>query len=99
MGSHTEEIVSYGTAVIIIDHPKGKRQIQLLKAAFIPDFYTNLVSLKKLNKKGVYWSNEENILYYGDKVTYAHCGYYCDQLTLEHNKPKEKDSTEASFVT
>ena len=49
-----EEIKGYSTVVVIINYPKGKRQIQLLEAAFIPGFYTNLVSLKKLNKKGVY---------------------------------------------
>ena len=49
-----EEIIGYSTAVVTIDYPKGKRQIRLLEAAFIPGFYTSLVSLKKLNKKGVY---------------------------------------------
>ena len=51
MGLHTKEIIGYGTAVVIIDHLKNKRQIQLLKAAFIPGFYTNLISLEKLNEK------------------------------------------------
>ena len=27
MGLHMEEIVGYSTAIVIIDHPKGKRQI------------------------------------------------------------------------
>ena len=99
MGLHTKEIVSYGIVIVTIDHLKGKRQIWLLKAAFILGFHTNLMSLKKLNKKGVYWSNEENILYYGDKVTYACCGYHCNQSTLEYNEPKEEDSIEASFAT
>ena len=98
MGLHTEEIVGYSTAVVTIDHPKGKRQIQFLETAFILDFYTNLMSLKKLNKKGIYWNNKENIQYYGNKVTYTHCSYHCDQSTLKYNKPKE-DLIEASFVT
>ena len=27
VGLYTEEIIGYGTAVVIINHPKGKRQI------------------------------------------------------------------------
>ena len=96
---HTEEIASYNTAVVTIDHFKSKKQIQLLKAVFILGFHTNLVSLKKLNEKGVYWSNEKNILYYGNKVMYAHCGYHCDQSTFKYNEPKEEDLTKASFAT
>ena len=98
-GSHTEEIVGYGTAVVTIDHPKGKRQIELLEAAFIPGFHTNLVCLKKLNNNGVFWNNEKNILYYGDNVTYARCGYHYGQSTIEYNEPKAEDSREASFAT
>ena len=87
MGLHTEEIVGYGTAVVMIDYPEGKRQIELLEAAYILGFYTNLVCLKKLNNKNVFWNNEKNILYYGDKVTYAHCGYHYSQTTIEYNEP------------
>ena len=54
MGLYIKNIKGYGTAVIIINMPKGKEQIQLLKAAFILGFYTNLVCLQKLNNKGVY---------------------------------------------
>jgi hypothetical protein len=49
-----EEVIGYSTAIIIINYPKGKKQIKLLEAAFIPGFYTNLVCLQKLNDKGVY---------------------------------------------
>jgi len=51
IGLHIEEIIGYSIAVVTVNNPKGKRQIQLLGAAFILDFYTNLVYL---NNKGVY---------------------------------------------
>ena len=35
----------FPTATVIINHLKGKRQIQLLGAAFILGFYTNLICL------------------------------------------------------
>jgi len=54
MGSHIKEIKGYSTAIVTINYLKGKRQIQLLGAAFILGFYTNLVYLQKLNNKGVY---------------------------------------------
>ena len=97
-GSHTEEIVGYGTATVTIDHPDGKRQILLTGAAFVPSFHTNLVCLQKLNDKGVYWNNKENTLFYGDNETYAHCGYHDGQKTIEYNEPK-RASCEASIAT
>jgi len=49
-----KEIVEYGTAVVIRDHLKGKRQILLIAAAFVLSFHTNLVCIYKLNNKNVY---------------------------------------------
>ena len=43
-------------------HPKGKKQILLTEAAFVPSFHTNLVCIQKFNVKGVYWSNKERRL-------------------------------------
>jgi hypothetical protein len=43
-------------------HPKGKKQILLTEAAFVPSFHTNLVCIQKLNDKGVYWNNKERRL-------------------------------------
>ena len=98
VGSHMEEIAGFGTAAVTIDDPKGKKQILLTGAAYMPGFDTNLVCIQKLNDKGVYWNNEENTLYYGDNETYAHCGYHYGRTTLEYNEPK-RDSREASFAT
>ena len=53
-GLYTEEIVGYGTAIVTINYPKGKKQIQLLGTAYVLSFYINLVCLQKLNDKGVY---------------------------------------------
>ena len=53
-GLNTKEIVGYSTAIVIIDHREGKKQIQLLGVAYVPSFYMNLVCLQKFNNKGVY---------------------------------------------
>src|SRR6266576_3248663 len=88
-GTRTEKIVGYGTAAVTIDHPDGKKQIRLSQVAYIPGFHTNLVCLQKLNKKGVYWNNEKNTLYYSDNIMYAYYSYYGGYLTIEYNKLKE----------
>jgi hypothetical protein len=75
-GSNTEDIVGYRTAIVTIDHLEGKRQMQLLRAAYVLSFHTNLVCLQKLNDKGVYWNNKENTLFSGDNETYFRCGYH-----------------------
>ena len=54
MGLYTEEIISYNIAIVIINYPKGKRQIELLEVAYILGFYINLICLQKLNNKGVF---------------------------------------------
>jgi len=43
IGSHIEKIVSFSTAIVIINNPKGKKKILLTGAAYILNFYTNLV--------------------------------------------------------
>jgi len=45
VGLYTEKIVGFGTAVVTIDMPKGKEQILLIGAAYIPGFHTNLVCI------------------------------------------------------
>jgi hypothetical protein len=44
-GLNIEEIVGYSTAIVIINRLIGKTQMQLLRAAYVPSFYTNLVCL------------------------------------------------------
>jgi hypothetical protein len=41
------------TAAITIQTPLGPREILLAKAAYIPDFHTNLAYLTKFNNKDV----------------------------------------------
>ena len=62
--------------MVILNTPKGKEQILLIGAAYIPGFHTNLVYTQKLNKKEVYWNNKENTLFYSNNKTYAYCGYH-----------------------
>jgi len=54
VGLYMEEIVSFRTAVVIINTPEGKEQILLIGAAYILGLYTNLVYTRKLNDKEVY---------------------------------------------
>ena len=43
VGLHTEQIIGFRTAVVILNTPKGKEQILLIEAAYILGFYTSLV--------------------------------------------------------
>ena len=42
-----------GTATITIQTPSGPKEILLAKAVYVPDFYTNLASLKKFNDQNI----------------------------------------------
>ena len=42
-GLYIEQIISFKTAVVILNTPKGKEQILLIGAAYILGFYTSLV--------------------------------------------------------
>ena len=45
IGSYTEEIVGYSTAIVIISTPEGEKKIQLKRAAYVLSFYIDLVCL------------------------------------------------------
>ena len=49
-----ENIKGFGTAKVIVITPSGKQKIYLINAAYILEFYTNLVYNHRLNKKGVF---------------------------------------------
>jgi hypothetical protein len=97
-GSRLESIKGFGTAKVMINTPEGKKTITLLNAAYIPSFHTSLVCLQKLNEHGVFWDNKNNLLYYGDRQTYAYCGWHSNQSTLEYHELKQGASDEASFA-
>jgi len=83
-GTGLDPIEGIGTAVIIIQTPSGPRRILLADVAYVPAFHTNLACLKKFNNKKVFWDNEKNLLYYGDRQMYAYCGWHSNHLTLEY---------------
>ena len=56
-GKTTYHIKAFGTAVITVNMPQGKKTIELLNIALVPGFMTNLVSLDRLNAKGVHWNS------------------------------------------
>ena len=56
-----------GIAEIPIRKPGGRRGIlRVSNARYIPTFWTTYVSVRLLNKAGVFWNNEENQLYWKD---------------------------------
>ena len=57
-GKHKVPIQGYGNVDIEIRNPKGIRKIlRLYDVAFCQDFASNLVSLRQLRKRGIWWDN------------------------------------------
>ena len=83
-GTGLDPIKDFRTTKITIQILDGTRRMQLKNIAYIPSFYISLVCLQKLNKYGVFQDNKNNLLYYGDRQTYAYCGWYSNQLTLKY---------------
>ena len=57
-------IRGYGTMTVTVQtrgYPNG-RVITVSNAAYVPTFHTSIVSLKLLNKHGIYWENRTNQL-------------------------------------
>ena len=48
--------------------PRNQQMVKLHNVAFIPSFFTNVVSLKKLIKGGIDWQTKENQLILGEHV-------------------------------
>ena len=75
-GSGMEKIEGFGTAKVIVITLLGKQKIHLNKAAYILGFHINLVCNRRLNKKGVFWHNKGNYLYYRGSKKFVYYGYY-----------------------
>ena len=56
--SSIENIKGFGIAKVIVITPLGKKKIYLNEAVYILGFHTNLVCMRRLNKKGVFWHNK-----------------------------------------
>ena len=57
-GSHVYRVEAFGSVQVTIDTPDGQLDIELRDVAYIPGFLTNVVSLERLNAKGVHWDSE-----------------------------------------
>ena len=85
-GANICQIAAFGTVHINVDTPTGKSKIQLLNVALVPTFFTSLVSLRRMNKKGVDWDMRNNRLMYGDN-TVCYVDSVDDHWVLEKNAP------------
>ena len=67
-----------------MDSPNGPKEITLKDTAFIPSFHTNVIALRKFNKKGVYWDQINNTLIRKDQ-TFCYIQEQHKQWVLEYN--------------
>jgi hypothetical protein len=56
-GDHKVAILGYGEVDIEIQGPRGKEIFRLVEVAYCKDFACNLVSLRQLHKRGLWWDN------------------------------------------
>jgi hypothetical protein len=69
-GSGWIPIIGYGEIAIKAKapEPRGQRTVKLHDVAFVPLFFTSVVSLKKLIKGGIDWLIRQNRLLLGNQV-------------------------------
>lgn len=61
------DIEGWGKISITISHSNGtSQQITLTDVAYIPSVHTNLISLRRLEEKGVVWTPEDRMLWFKD---------------------------------
>jgi hypothetical protein len=58
-GKGVESITGFGTAKISLESSNGVHYAMLSDSTYIPGFNVNIVSLRKLNAKGVFWTTNE----------------------------------------
>jgi hypothetical protein len=57
-GKGVESITGFRTAKISLESSNSIYYAMLSNSAYIPEFNVNIISLQKLNAKGVFWNNE-----------------------------------------
>ena len=85
-GEHKVPIQGYGNLDIEVQGPKGKRILRLYDVAFCEDFTCNLVSLRQLHKRGLWWDNRPgyNHLRQNNNSVVAILEDHHDQFVLEY---------------
>jgi hypothetical protein len=82
-GKTVYTIEAYGKATVKIKTPAGIEQITLTNVALAPGFMTNLVFLRQLNDKGVYWFSKFPLCLLREEE------YFCDlELVGDHLVPQ-----------
>ena len=84
-GTQKVPIQGYGDVDIEIDGPIGKQLLRIYNAAFCMDFACNLVSYRKLKRRGFWWDNRpgNNCLRRADHSILAFLKDRYDQFILE----------------
>jgi hypothetical protein len=87
-GNDWVPVIGYGDIAITAKAPALRIQqtIKLLNVAFVPTFFTNVVSLKRLIKGGIDWLVKENKLMLGNKI-FCLVEERCGQWVLKYNPP------------
>jgi hypothetical protein len=84
-GEHKVPIQGYGNVDIEVKGTNGRKILRLNNVAFCEDFACNLVSLRQLRKRGLWWDNRPgyNLLRRGDNTVAAVLKDHYDQFVLE----------------
>ena len=85
-GKTVYSIDGYGTVDITAQGPHGPVPIRLLDVALSSGFFTNLVCLSKLTKKGVHWDTEHSHLHQKGK-TFCRTKQIGGHWVIEDNPP------------
>ena len=87
-GNSVIPIEGFGTVEITVrtETKSGpiERRIQLTDTAYVPEFHTNVASLRKFIAKGVHWDTEHLRLTYDHGKTFCQTPVYFGQWTLEY---------------
>ena len=85
-GEHRIPVQGYGNVDIEIQGPKRKQIMRLYDVAFCENFAANLVSLRRLHNRGLWWDNRPgyNHLRRNDNSVVAILEDHHDQFVLEY---------------
>lgn len=78
------KIEDYGTVDIKISSLQGPKILTLTGVAYCPTFACNIISLKGLNRRGIWWDNRRNSLQRNDGSTLCFLSIHYDQFVVEH---------------
>lgn len=83
-GEHPVSIEGYGQVDLKLKTRKGTRFLTLSNVAYCPTFACSVVSLRELNKRGIWWDNRHNILTRADGSELCELSNHYDQFVVEY---------------